>query len=91
MIKRYLSATSRRLVIAGIILVALLFGWFVWPTPHRYDQIGWGQSSFPVRIDRLTGDAEWLMPSKGWIPFEPDEEVLRQEAKEISAIIYLTY
>lgn len=43
----------------------LLLGWFVWPTPYRYDVLKRGDNSLPVRINRLTGNAE-VLSSQGW-------------------------
>ena len=48
-----------------LIIVILLLGIFVWPTRYKYDHITYGNNKFPVRIDRLSGQAEALYPS-GW-------------------------
>ena len=39
------------------------FGVLVWPTAYRYDRVTVGEGwSFPVRINRLTGTPEALLP-----------------------------
>lgn len=54
---------------AGLILLAGLFAYLVWPTPWRYDSAGVESLSYPVRINRLTGAAQRLHPlSMEWIP-----------------------
>jgi hypothetical protein len=56
---------NRRLSIA-VIALALLWGFFIWPTPYRYGQIDWsGLGGSPVRINRFTGHAQILVPN-GW-------------------------
>jgi hypothetical protein len=56
---------NRRLSIA-VIALALLWGFFIWPTPYRYGQIQWsGLGGFPVRINRFTGHAQVLV-NIGW-------------------------
>lgn len=56
---------NRRLSIA-LIALALLWGFFIWPTPYRYSQIQWsGLGGSPVRINRFTGHAQILVPN-GW-------------------------
>ena len=49
--------------IIGLVVLAcvILFGICVWPTVYRYNRL----SKFPVRIHRLTGEAEMLTGS-GW-------------------------
>jgi len=52
---------------AILVAVFALFAIYVWPTRYMYDHIGAVQgTSLPVRIDRFTGEAEWLMPNEGW-------------------------
>jgi len=43
------------------LVVAMMFYLLVWPTLYRYDHLG----NYPVRINRVTGDAEMLRP-EGW-------------------------
>jgi len=56
-------------------LVVLAFAWaiavYVWPTRYRYDHVLTDNEDYPVRIDRLTGDAEMLTPDDGWVPMGP--------------------
>lgn len=48
---------------AGGVLVSA-FGYLVWPTPYRYTTYA---GSLPMRIDRISGDAEVLRyVEKGW-------------------------
>lgn len=54
------------LVVVGFVAV-IAFGWFVWPTPYRYDHLPVGDSSFPARIGRLTNIAEVLFPGQDWV------------------------
>jgi hypothetical protein len=55
-----------------IILVLGILGaiaW-VWPTIYRYDKIDYDQDTYIVRINRVTGHADILVPEQGWIPAE---------------------
>jgi hypothetical protein len=55
-----------------IILVLGILGaiaW-VWPTVYRYDKIDYDQDTYIVRINRVTGHADILVPEQGWIPAE---------------------
>lgn len=62
-----------RLALLGIVgLFLLLFAYAVWPTPYRYDSISREGFSFPVRINRLTGQAQYLSPGDGWKPVKRD-------------------
>jgi hypothetical protein len=49
-----------------LVLAGLLFAAFVWPTLYRYERYYYGyNSSTIVRINRITGTAEFLSTS-GW-------------------------
>jgi hypothetical protein len=64
--------------IAAALLALVLFGsftTFVWPTRWRYDHMTVDGDTYPVRIDRITGDAWVLLPGDGWTP---DEDVTDQ-------------
>ena len=62
------AKTMRQIaILVGLVLV-FLFGWLVWPTPYRYDTIG--TAHIPIRIDRLTGEAERLT-GEGWVRLAP--------------------
>lgn len=68
--ERFVSGRIRSVSVAfGIAMLLVVVGgpmlWFVWPTPYRYDHIHIGSSVFPVRIHRLTGKTEILLP-RGW-------------------------
>ncbi len=53
-------------------LVAL-FGCYVWPTAYRYDHMTVDGDVVPVRIHRITGEADMLLPDEGWVPAEGDD------------------
>ena len=69
------SAWLRRFALAGAVVLVLAFGYFVWPTPYRYiaapagTEIG-GGTGFKVisaRVNRFTGQADFLVPGIGWV------------------------
>ena len=60
---------SRTLGILIALLVLALAAW-VWPTAYRYDKIIVSQDTYLVRIHRITGHVDILMPEEGWIPAE---------------------
>ncbi len=62
-----MSARARSLL---ILLAALVVAAWVWPTLYRYDKILVDQDSYLVRINRITGHADILVPEEGWIPAE---------------------
>ena len=43
---------------------------WVWPTLYRYDKIDYDSDTYIVRINRLTGHADILVPEQGWTPAE---------------------
>ena len=53
-----------------VLVVALAFLAFVWPTRWRYDHITVDKDTYLVRVERLTGHAEILVPEMGWTPAE---------------------
>lgn len=59
----------RRLLLL-VLVVALAFAVFVWPSRWRYDHITVQQDRYLVRIERLTGRTEILVPELGWTPAE---------------------
>jgi hypothetical protein len=65
--KAFVLATLRVLIVLAIVLSTLLF---VWPTRFRYDHMTVDGNLVPVRIDRLTGNADMLVPDDGWVPVE---------------------
>jgi hypothetical protein len=59
--------------ILRVLLVTALFAAlavFAWPTRWRYDHMTVGEDTYPVRIDRITGHADILLPGEGWTPAE---------------------
>lgn len=48
----------------GAVVLAMV-AWFVWPTPYRYDHMNHKGSVYPVRIHRILGRTEYLLPT-GW-------------------------
>lgn len=57
MSKKYWQAA----IVAAPLII--LFGLFVYPTLYKYDKL---EQNYPVKINRLTGDAE-ILSSEGWI------------------------
>ncbi len=55
----------RMLIVLAIVAAFVLF---VWPTRYRYDHVVTEGETYPVRIDRFTGDADMLTPDDGWYP-----------------------
>ena len=59
--------TKKTIIITLASLLALLFiSWFIWPTPYQYSEMKLSNNVYPVRINRITGSTEMLLPS-GWI------------------------
>ena len=62
----------RRGVMWVVVTVATwLFLSTVWPTRYRYDHVLTEDETYPVRIDRFTGDADMLTPD-GWVPMQSE-------------------
>ena len=61
------------LIRAVLLMLALAFILWVWPTRFRYDHLSTEGNTYPVRIDRLSGDADMLVPDEGWVPVEGTE------------------
>jgi len=58
-------------VLLGLVLAA--FAYWVWPTPWRYDHLGYeGGHRVPVRTHRVTGH-EQVLWHRGWsdLPAKP--------------------
>lgn len=68
-----MKAYLKTFIAMSFSILGLLFVIFVWPTPYRYDRFDTSRQSLPVRINRFTGKADWLVPSEGWQPMQPDE------------------
>jgi hypothetical protein len=57
--------------LAGLLVVS--FAFYVWPTRWRYDHMTDQGETLIVRIDRVTGDAEVLLPDQGWVPVADED------------------
>ncbi len=69
MILRLLRSVLLRLVLLALAVLVVVY---VWPTRFRYDHVSVDGNTYPVRVDRLTGDADMLVPDEGWVPVEGD-------------------
>jgi hypothetical protein len=65
--------TIRRLLFLALLAA---FALFVWPTRFRYDHMTVDGNLVPVRIDRVNGDSDMLVPDQGWVPVEGQAEGL---------------
>ena len=59
----------QRFITILLLVAAIPFAIYVWPTKYAYDHIKLGDSQFPVRIHRLTSEADFLTPA-GWKPLK---------------------
>ena len=61
-------------LIRRVLLMALAAAFFIWvgPTPWRYTSVSLEDGTFPVRIHRVTGEAQMLTPDDGWYPMGDD-------------------
>ncbi len=53
-----------------LLLLLVAFAAYVWPTRWRYDHMTVDGDIVPVRMDRITGHADMLLPDEGWVPVE---------------------
>lgn len=64
--------------VCALAVACLMIGIFFWPTLYRYDQLTSGTKTVPVRINRVTGNAQFLT-IYGWrhvgSQLEPAEKV----------------
>ena len=67
--------TLRILRVLFVMVLLAAFASFVWPTRWRYDHMTVGDDTYPVRIDRITGHADILLPGEGWTPAEDASDV----------------
>jgi hypothetical protein len=68
---------GRRAIAPVVMLLLLLaFALFVWPTRWRYDHMTVEGDIVPVRMDRLSGRADMLLPDHGWVPVEAPPDSL---------------
>jgi hypothetical protein len=57
----------------GLILLILVLAGaaaWIWPTRYRYEKIIVDQDTYIVRINRISGHADILVPEQGWVPAE---------------------
>ena len=59
----------QRFITILILVAAVPFAIYVWPTKYAYYQIKLGDSQSLVRLQRLTGEAEFLTQA-GWRPLK---------------------
>lgn len=66
----------RRVVSILMLLALVAFAAFVWPSRWRYEHITIDKEDYLVRVERLTGRADILVPEQGWTPADMpwDEE-----------------
>jgi hypothetical protein len=57
----------RIILLILLAISALAVFLFVWPTQYRYDHIKHSDHTYPVRINRITGTTEMLIPGREWI------------------------
>jgi len=69
MVLRLLRRVVLWIVVTGF---SWLFFSIVWPTRYRYDHVLTEDETYPVRIDRFTGDADMLTPD-GWVPMQSED------------------
>ena len=81
---RTMARVTLRLVwfgLAGALLLTFL-AW-VWPTRYRYDHMTVEGDMVIVRIDRLSDDADMLVPDQGWVPVDGSGDGAGDEAEQI--------
>lgn len=64
------AVLSRVLRALLLVLIAASLLLYVWPTRWRYDHMTVDGNIVVVRIDRVSGDADMLVPDEGWMPVE---------------------
>lgn len=69
--RRAVFGALRVLVVLAVVAAFVLY---VWPTRFRYDHMTVDGNLVPVRIDRVTGDADMLVPDDGWVPVEAAQD-----------------
>lgn len=77
----------RRLLFLLSVISAFAFMGLVWPSRWRYDHITVEKDTYLVRIERLSGHADILVPELGWTPAEtPWDENPGPEADRRSSV-----
>lgn len=56
--------------IAVRVLLALFVVLVLWSVRFRYDRITIDNETYLVRVHRVTGDVDILIPGDGWVPAE---------------------
>jgi len=56
--------------IATRLLLALVVVLLLWGLRFRFDHIVVENETYLVRVHRITGDADILIPGEGWVPAE---------------------
>ena len=67
---------ARRALGVVLLLLLLAFALWVWPTRWRYEHMTVDGDFVPVRIDRISGNADMLLPDHGWVPVEAPPDSL---------------
>jgi len=62
-LKNVVSITGR----LALLLVAVVV---LWSMRYRFDHIVVDNETYLVRVHRMTGDADVLIPGEGWVPAE---------------------
>ena len=70
-----------RFITILILVAAIPFAVYVWPTKYAYDRLKVGESDFPVRIHRVTSDADYLTPA-GWRPLKQSPAQAQTDSSE---------
>lgn len=72
---------QKLIAFAGLVIL-ILFGYFIWPTPYRYFVLPSAGSSYLVRLNRLTGRM-WVLRDLSWYSPAERNEVALREGEEI--------
>src|SRR5262249_25433490 len=68
-----------------ILLLIVAYAVYIWPTRFRYDHVSYDGNTYPVRIDRLTGDGVMIVPHQAWVPVEGDSGENNPETNQPTA------
>lgn len=52
----------------AFLALVMIFAVFVWPSRYSYREIQRYGEPVLVRVDRFSGQAEWLSARMGWLP-----------------------
>lgn len=53
------------------LLCIIIFAVFIFPTPHYYTTLKISSNEFPVKINRITGEAK-MLTTNGWRDMKKD-------------------